>query len=192
MFFLGLLPKLLIAGGSSFLGTLQLPPSEVINNHTLAGEKIPSTKVVCRDRWGTPMLPDGKAGYNLIAPIKKGLIAQSLWIPPVYARKPVKTPPAVEATVTSPATTPSTNAPSSTVPAGAPAALPADAAAAVPSTPSGPSPAEPSPATALSGPAVPASAPETAAPSGSPAGIPAQGGGEAAPSTPSPAPVAVP
>jgi hypothetical protein len=90
--FLCLIPKLLIAGGSSFLGTLELPTNPVINNYTLAGEKIPSTQVVCRDRWGTPMLPDGKAGYSLIAPIKKGLIAQSLWVPPVHGEKPLKAP----------------------------------------------------------------------------------------------------
>ena len=90
--FLCLIPKLLIAGGSSFLGTLELPTNPVINNYTLAGEKIPSTQVVCRDRWGTPMLPDGKAGYSLIAPIKKGLIAQSLWVPPVLGEKPLKAP----------------------------------------------------------------------------------------------------
>lgn len=91
MLFLSLLPKLLIAGGSSFLGTLELPQPQVINNHTLAGEKIPSVQVVCRDRWGTPMLPNGKAGYSLIAPINKDLIAQSLWVPPVHGERPLKT-----------------------------------------------------------------------------------------------------
>lgn len=91
MFSLNLLPKLLIAGGSSFLGSLELPPPEVINNHTLAGEKIPSIQVVCRDRWGTPMLPNGKGGYSLIAPINKSLIAQSLWVPPVHGGRPLKT-----------------------------------------------------------------------------------------------------
>jgi hypothetical protein len=104
MFALCLLPKLLIAGGSSFLGTLELPPPEVINNHTLSGEKIPSTQVVCRDRWGTPMLPNGKAGYSLIAPIKKGLIAQSLWIPPIAGERPLKA--QVEAQKPAPSTTP--------------------------------------------------------------------------------------
>jgi len=90
MFFLSLFPKLLIAGGSSFLGTMELPPPVLINNHTLSGEKISAVKVVCRDRWGTPMLPDGKAGYSLIAPIKKNLIAQSLWVPPAYGNRPVR------------------------------------------------------------------------------------------------------
>jgi len=87
-----LLPKLLIAGGSSFLGTLELPPSLDMINHTLAGEKIPTREVVCRDRWGTPMLPDGKGGYSIISPIDKGLIAQSLWIPPVSGSRPTPTP----------------------------------------------------------------------------------------------------
>jgi hypothetical protein len=92
MTFLLLLPKLLIAGGSSFLGTLELPPSPDMINHTLAGEKIPAREVVCRDRWGTPMLPDGKGGYSIIAPIDKGLIAQSLWIPPISGSRPTPTP----------------------------------------------------------------------------------------------------
>ena len=100
MVLLSLLPKLLIAGGSSFLGTLQIPSPEVINNHTLLGEKIPSTQVVCRDRWGTPMLPDGKAGYSVIAPIKKSLIVQSLWIPPIHGERPVKAAAPAEAVLT--------------------------------------------------------------------------------------------
>ena len=123
MVFLSLLPKLLIAGGSSFLGTLELPPPQVINNHTLAGEKIPSTQVVCRDRWGTPMLPNGKAGYSLIAPINKDLIAQSLWVPPVHGERPVK-----KIASAAPVVTPVVPAKSgdSTVAAPASAALPAN------------------------------------------------------------------
>lgn len=101
------LPKLLIAGGASFLGTLDSPPSVVMMNHTLAGEKIPSKQVVCRDRWGTPMLPDGKAGYSIIAPIKKSLIAQSLWIPPLCGERPkVKLPEPASTPVPSSAVTP--------------------------------------------------------------------------------------
>ena len=84
-----LLPKLLIAGGSSFLGNIELPPAVLTMNHTLKGEQIPAAQVVCRDRWGTPMLPDGKGSYSLIAPINKKLIAQSLWIPPVSGKRPV-------------------------------------------------------------------------------------------------------
>lgn len=82
-----LLPKLFLAGGA-FLGTLELPQTTTLYNHTLAGEKIPAYKVVTRSRWGTPMLPDGKAGYSLTAPINKKLIAESLWIPPVSGTRP--------------------------------------------------------------------------------------------------------
>lgn len=122
IFSLSLLPKLLIAGGSSFLGTLQTPAPQVINNHTLAGEKIPSTKVVCRDRWGTPMLPDARAGYSLIAPIKANLIAQSLWVPPIYGERPSRasvpvTVSAAPAAAASSAVVPSVPAPSPAVPA---------------------------------------------------------------------------
>ena len=81
-------PAFLIAGGSSFLGNVELPAPVEMMNHTLAGEKIPSKQVVCRNRWGTPMLPDGKGGYSVIAPIKKNLIDQSLWIPPVSGTRP--------------------------------------------------------------------------------------------------------
>lgn len=81
-------PAFLIAGGSSFLGNVELPAPVEMMNHTLAGEKIPSREVVCRNRWGTPMQPDKKGGYSVIAPIKKNLIAQSLWIPPVSGNRP--------------------------------------------------------------------------------------------------------
>jgi hypothetical protein len=100
MFSIALLPKLLIAGGSSFLGTLQVPAPSVINNHTLVGEKIPSNQVVCRDRWGTPMPPDTRAGYSLIAPVKGSLIAQSLWVPPIHGERPSRQVLPVKATVT--------------------------------------------------------------------------------------------
>ena len=92
-----LLSSLLIAGGNSFLGSLVLPTNAATINHTLAGEKIEARKVVCRDRWGTPMLPDGKASYSLIAPISESLIAQSLWIPPVSGMRPKVTPAPVAA-----------------------------------------------------------------------------------------------
>ncbi len=81
------LPKIFLAGGA-FLGALQLPQEIPVDNHTLAGEKIPAVQVVTRSRWGTPMLPDGKGGYSLIAPINKKFIAQSLWIPPVSGTRP--------------------------------------------------------------------------------------------------------
>ena len=82
-----LLPKLFLAGGV-FLGAFEAPPAVPLMNHTLAGEEIPASQVVCRSRWGTPMLPDWRAGYSLIAPIRKKLIAQSLWIPPVSGTRP--------------------------------------------------------------------------------------------------------
>jgi hypothetical protein len=89
MNFLLFFPKLLIAGGVSFLGTLELPPVTPLDNYTLLGEKVPAATIVCRDRWGTPMLPDGKGGYSLIAPIDQKFIKQSLWIPPVSGTRPV-------------------------------------------------------------------------------------------------------
>ena len=57
-------------------------------NHTLLGQKILASQVVCRNRWGTPMLPDSTGGYSLIAPIKNDLIDQSLWIPPISGKRP--------------------------------------------------------------------------------------------------------
>jgi len=113
-----LLPKLLLAGGASFLGTLQLPPDVEMINHTLAAEKIPAQQVVCRDRWGTPMLPDGKGSYSVIAPLDKmdkRLIAQSLWIPPVSGVPPTPTPSAQLAPrIIGPSAAPSTASPSAT------------------------------------------------------------------------------
>jgi hypothetical protein len=72
---------LLIAGGA-FLGMLTPPQDPVMMNHTLRGELIPAKEVVCRNMWGTPMLPDGKGSYSLIAPINPGFIAESLIQPP--------------------------------------------------------------------------------------------------------------
>lgn len=75
--------SLIIAGGISLAAPSQ-PATKWpdIDNHTLKGEAIPSSQVVTRTRWGTPMLPDGKGGYSLIAPINPDYIAQSLIIPP--------------------------------------------------------------------------------------------------------------
>ncbi len=53
-----------------------------VDNHTLRGEAIPASQVVCRTIWGTPMLPDGKGGYSLIARINPDFIRDSLIIPP--------------------------------------------------------------------------------------------------------------
>mgnify|MGYP006276114783 CR=1 FL=1 len=88
-----IVPKLFLAGGA-FLGSLEIPAAPELMNHTLPGEKIPAAQVVCRSRWGTPMPPDGKAGYSLVAPYKytpgvtNALIKQSLWIPPVSGKRP--------------------------------------------------------------------------------------------------------
>jgi hypothetical protein len=72
---------LLIAGGA-FLGAFSAPKEPEMMNHTLRGDMIPAREVVCRNMWGTPMLPDGKGGYSLIAPINPQFIAESLVQPP--------------------------------------------------------------------------------------------------------------
>lgn len=76
--------SLLIAGGISLAAPVQSQSVTWtdIDNHTLRGEVIPASQVVTRSRWGTPMLPDGKGGYSLIAPINPEYIAESLIIPP--------------------------------------------------------------------------------------------------------------
>ena len=78
---------LLIAGGA-FLSAVSVPKEPEMMNHTLRGELIPAKEIVCRNMWGTPMLPDGKGGYSLIAPINPQFIAESLVQPP----KPVDGP----------------------------------------------------------------------------------------------------
>jgi hypothetical protein len=83
-------PLLLAAG--AFLGAITQPDFELYN-HTLRGERILAKQVVCRNRWGTPMLPDGKGGYSVIAPINPEFIARSLIQPPI-TRGPVFRPPA--------------------------------------------------------------------------------------------------
>ncbi len=76
---------LLIAGGMmvSQTTTTQTTTFPEMYNHTLLGELVLADEVVTRNRWGTPMLPDGKGGYSLIAPINEEFIAQSLIIPPI-------------------------------------------------------------------------------------------------------------
>ena len=74
--------SLLIAGGVSVAATSQTTEWPDIDNHTLRGEAIPASQVVCRNMWGTPMLPDGKGGYSLIAKINPDFIRESLIIPP--------------------------------------------------------------------------------------------------------------
>jgi hypothetical protein len=107
--------SLLIAGGVYVAASSPTTTWPDIDNHTLRGEKIPSSQVVCRNMWGTPMLPDGTGGYSLIAPINQDWIKESLIIPPkttgMVAYRPL--PPLVERiTVTdtvAPAPAPSTN-----------------------------------------------------------------------------------
>lgn len=74
---------LFLAGGA-FLGIVapQAQPEPELVNHTLRGERVLAMEVVCRNRWGTPMLPDGKGGYSLISPINQELIDFSLVQPP--------------------------------------------------------------------------------------------------------------
>ena len=88
-----MLPLLLASG--ALLGVITQPEPELYN-HTLRGERLLAKEVVCRNRWGTPMLPDGKGGYSLIAPINPAFIAQSLIQPPITggpAFRPVATSP---------------------------------------------------------------------------------------------------
>jgi hypothetical protein len=75
-----MLPLLIVI--TALLAAVTQPAPELYN-HTLRGERIPAKEVVCRNRWGTPMLPDGKGGYSLIAPINPDYIAQSLIQPPI-------------------------------------------------------------------------------------------------------------
>ena len=71
----------LIAGGS-VLTTLVTPEPVDTINHTLLGVKVKAKEVVARNAWGTPMMPDGKGSYSLIAPPDPVLIERSLIQPP--------------------------------------------------------------------------------------------------------------
>lgn len=77
--------SLLLAGGA-FLGAATQSSITVtetdLYNHTLRGERVLAKEVVCRNMWGTPMLPNGKAGYSIIAPINQEYIERSLFQPP--------------------------------------------------------------------------------------------------------------
>jgi hypothetical protein len=149
--------SLIIAGGISAAAASQTTAVTWpdINNHTLRGEIVPAKDVVCRNRWGTPMLPDGKGGYSLIAPINQDWIRESLYQPPVapngmVAYRPL--PPEQEVVVEPPAPAPIPQPTTVTPPAApsAPAAqqapveptLPAaDATAPAPAAPDAPVPA---------------------------------------------------
>lgn len=72
---------LLIAGGT-ILTTLVMPDEVDLKNHTLAGAEVKAKQVVCRNAWGTPMLPDDRGSYSLIAPVDPVLIERSLIQPP--------------------------------------------------------------------------------------------------------------
>lgn len=72
---------LLITGGT-VLSTIVPPELPDMMNHTLSGIEVQSTNVVCRNRWGTPMMPTGEGSYSLIAVPEAPFIAQSLIQPP--------------------------------------------------------------------------------------------------------------
>lgn len=103
--------SLIIAGGISVAAASQTTAVNwpEINNHTLRGDAIPAKDVVCRNRWGTPMLPDGKGSYSLIAPINRVWIKESLQQPPwapngMVAYRPL--PPAQEVVIEQPIAAP--------------------------------------------------------------------------------------
>jgi len=81
---------LLIAGGA-FIGAFSAPKEPDMMNYTLRGrvEMVLAKEVVCRNMWGTPMLPDGKGGYSLVAPVNQEFIARSLVQPPNPVAGPV-------------------------------------------------------------------------------------------------------
>jgi len=72
---------LFLAGGA-FLAAVATQPEPDLINHTLRSEKVFAREVVTRNRWGTVMLPNGKAGYSLIAPVNQEYIDFSLVQPP--------------------------------------------------------------------------------------------------------------
>ena len=74
--------SLIIAGGIFLTSPKAATTTEILYDHTLRGEPIPASDVVTWNRFGTPMLPDGKGGYSLIAPINQEYINLSLKQPP--------------------------------------------------------------------------------------------------------------
>jgi hypothetical protein len=97
MRYLALLPGLAFLASSSLVGgpmgypsssttvrstTFQVEETPLYNT-TLLNEKILAKKVVCRSRWGTPMPPDGKGGYNLIQKVVPKFVDESNIIPPL-------------------------------------------------------------------------------------------------------------
>ena len=71
----------LIASGA-IISTFTAPQLPEMMNHTLSGTPVNASQVVCRSRWGTPMLPDGMGSYKLTAPPNDLYIARSLIQPP--------------------------------------------------------------------------------------------------------------
>ena len=71
----------LIAGGS-IISTFTAPQLPEMMNHTLSGTPVKAPEVVCRSRWGTPMMPDGMGSYKLTAPPNAAYIERSLIQPP--------------------------------------------------------------------------------------------------------------
>jgi hypothetical protein len=71
----------IIAGGS-LITSFVAPDEPDMINHLLSGTKVKASEVVCRNRWGTPMMPDGKGSYSLIAAPDPILIERSLIQPP--------------------------------------------------------------------------------------------------------------
>ncbi len=94
--------SLLIAGGA-FFGAVTQPVEPEMYNHTLRGERVLAKEVVCRNMWGTPMLPDGKGSYSLIAPINPEFIERSLFQPPISSGVAWRPSATVVVTTTSPA-----------------------------------------------------------------------------------------
>lgn len=72
---------LLIAGGS-LISTFTAPQLPEMMNRTLNGTPVKAQEVVCRSRWGTPMMPDGKGSYILTAAPNPVYIQRSLIQPP--------------------------------------------------------------------------------------------------------------
>jgi len=73
--------SLLIAGGT-IVSVFTAPEHPDLENHLLNGNLVKASEVVCRTRWGTPMMPDGKGSYSLVAPADPVLIERSLIQPP--------------------------------------------------------------------------------------------------------------
>lgn len=72
---------LLIAGGA-VAAAFVAPELPEPMNHTLDGAEIKAAEVVCRNRYGTPMLPERGGSYSIAAPYNAELVRRSLVQPP--------------------------------------------------------------------------------------------------------------